>query len=438
MIKTLFPRWKKREGFEEIISRAALNAQLSLPIISYLLKQDKGSINSEVIESCASSAFADREMISLLLKAAPGISLGPETVEAASNRPQHFFGILAVLKAHDPDVQITKAAMYNVVSFSFNIVQTIKQLREYHHELVITEGLMKSVVQNINANDATIVSLCEFQREQLPTGMSNDRVSICRLPTFPEDDRVKCRLNDFPAADNLALLDGTLPITEEIIATAIQNSGNGAVSMVRRLLSLQPAGEWNAEINEQRLAVAIDSYRAKAMVSIILGHAHQNQRTIKVTPDALRNAARNKTLKILLKLLQTEDVENITASGVLEAAAKNKSQLELLRVYAAERGLTLSVDQAVFEHAISGSKEAAKAVLRFWSSSGQTILTQSSVTERALMNAASHLKFFNRPDGPGNTENSTYHWLLRYVASLHLWVVFSTQGYVKILFFALV
>jgi hypothetical protein len=53
---------------------------------------------------------------------------------------------------------------------SFNIVETFKQLREYDRDLVIDEPLMKRVCQNIIANEAAIVSLCEFQREQLPEG----------------------------------------------------------------------------------------------------------------------------------------------------------------------------------------------------------------------------------------------------------------------------
>lgn len=170
MMKTMFPKWKRSDGFEEIVSRAARNAQANIQIITYLLKQQKGSITSDIIESCAASPFADKEMMTLLLKSAPGIPLGLETVEAASNRPQHFFEILDVLRAHDPNVPITNAAMYTVVRMSFNIIETIQQLKKYHNTLTITEGLLKSAVQNINANEATITFLCEFQKEQSSTG----------------------------------------------------------------------------------------------------------------------------------------------------------------------------------------------------------------------------------------------------------------------------
>jgi hypothetical protein len=163
------PRWKGSDGFEGIVSRAARNAQGGHQIITYLLKQQKGSITSDVIEACAASPFADKEMMTILLNAAPGIPLRVETVEASSDRPQHFFDILAVLRAHDPNVPISNAAMYSVVRMSFNIIETVKLLRKYHEGLSITEALLKSVVRNINANEATITFLCEFQKEQSST-----------------------------------------------------------------------------------------------------------------------------------------------------------------------------------------------------------------------------------------------------------------------------
>jgi hypothetical protein len=144
------------------------------------------------------------------------------------------------------------------------------------------------------------------------------------------------------------------------------------VSMVKILSTLPTAKDWSEEIDEQRLEIAIDSYRPEAMVSLLVNHAQQSNRSIKVTSKALVNAAKNKSLKILFKLLREQDVRLIENVELLEAAAAaaKKSQIELLINYAAEMGATLPVGQTVFEHAVKGSKEAVKAILSFWKASG--------------------------------------------------------------------
>lgn len=112
----------------------------------------------------------------MLLKAAPGLRLGRETVEAASTRPQHFFDILDLLRAHDPTVPISKAAMANILRSSFDVIQTIEQLRKYVPGLTLTEGVLKSVAQNVHSNEATIMYLCDFQKKQSPEGKPSREV----------------------------------------------------------------------------------------------------------------------------------------------------------------------------------------------------------------------------------------------------------------------
>jgi hypothetical protein len=418
MVKTMFPRWKGSDGFEEIVSRAARNAQGSIQIITYLLKQQKGSITSDIIESCATSPFADKEMMTLLLGAAPGIPLGLETVEAASNRPQHFFDIIDVLRAHDHHVPITKEAMYAVVRRSYNIIETIQQLKKYHNELTITEGLLKSAVQNINANEATIVYLCHFQKEQqltgelsMPSSASLFGLSSPFIDLLREDSEQHFKLRGWLLIPQFT--DGTLPVTEEVMAAALQNSGNGAVSMVKILLTLQTPEDWHAGVDDSRLEVAINSYRAEAMVSLLVRDAQQHHRVLGITRIALRNAARRGQLKILLKMLSENDKENITAPEVLKAAARSKTQLGLLINYASEQNLVLPINQAVFESSLLGTREAAQAVIKFWESSGQSTLVEACTTEKALEVAASNLRFSSRADGIGAPETSIFHWLFR-------------------------
>jgi hypothetical protein len=43
---------------------------------------------------------------------------------------------------------------------------------------------------------------------------------------------------------------GVIPVTEEIIAAALQSTGTGAVSLVKILLKLAP-GAWDAEVIEK-------------------------------------------------------------------------------------------------------------------------------------------------------------------------------------------
>lgn len=188
--------------------------------------------------------------------------------------------------------------------------------------------------------------------------------------------------------------------------------------MVKMLLGMQQAGDWDQEKADKRLEAAVQSYRAEAMINVLSQHAQQRHKGLRVTSKALEKAARGyivpKTLNILLKLIPETEKEMIAAPNILKAAARNlsgKSQLKLLMTYAAGRSLDLEIDQAVFEAAMQAQSETAKMILNLWAAKGQSELIETCVTEKALEVAASRMRFLGRTQG--SPEQSTFHFLVR-------------------------
>jgi hypothetical protein len=372
MVKLMLPRWKSSDGWEQVFSGASRNAPMGVPIMKHLIAQRRPAISSDIIESCAWSSFVDADQIITLLNAAPGTALGPETVESASFYSYHFFDILAALREHDPNVPITDAAVYNVIRMSYNVIETIEMLRKYRAALTITEGLLKAIVQNVSVNESTILFLCDYQKLHCSNA-------------------------------------GVLPVTNEIIATALQNSGTGAVSLIKILLKLAP-GSWDADENQKRLQIAAGSYKPHLMIDILVDHAKERGHVLPITTKVFIKAARNQMtrtspLKTLLRLLPPSQQDIVLDPEVLTAAIKNRYTgnfcLKMLITYARERNLDLQVSDSIFNIAVKGSYETVKLILQ-----GKTKLG-SMVTETAFEEAATTIYEKAR------SEASTFHWLLK-------------------------
>jgi hypothetical protein len=349
---------------------------MGVQIMKHLISQRRAAISSDIIESCAWSSFVDADQIITLLNAAPGTALGPEIVESASFYSYHFFDILAALREHDPNVPITDAALYNVIRMSYNVIETIEMLRKYGAALTITEGLLKAIVQNVSVNESTILFLCDYQKLHCSNA-------------------------------------GVLPVTNEIIATALQNSGTGAVSLIKILLKLAP-GSWDADENEKRLQTAAGAYKPHLMISILVDHAKERGHVLPITTKVLIKAAGNQMtltspLKTLLRLLPPSQQHIVLDPEVLTAAAKNRYTgnfcLKILITYAKERNLDLQISNSIFNIAVRGSYETVRLILRVWRQ-GKTKLG-SMVTETALEEAATTIYETAR------SEASTFHWLLK-------------------------
>jgi hypothetical protein len=213
IVKLMLPRWKSSDGWEQVLSGASRNGPNGVSIIKYLIRRRTPVMSSDIIESCALSSFADADQIVILLNASPGTTLEPETVESAAFYPQHFSDIFAALKTQDPNIQITDSALHLIIQKSYNVTETMEMLLKYETNLTITESLLKCIVQNFTANESILMYLSEYQK-------------------------TKCRNT------------GVIPVTEEIIAAALQSTGTGAVSLVKILLKLAP-GAWDAEVIEK-------------------------------------------------------------------------------------------------------------------------------------------------------------------------------------------
>jgi hypothetical protein len=188
--------------------------------------------------------------------------------------------------------------------------------------------------------------------------------------------------------------------------------------MVKRLLAIQAPGDSDPEKWDRRLEAAVQSYRAEAMIPVLVQHAQQHQRTLKVTLKALQNAAGSytlpKTLNILLKLLPESSRELINTPEVLKAAAGNlstKSQLQLLMTKADAWNIDLRINQVVFERAMKGPLGTVKLILKYWSETGQSELIHNCVTEKVLELAAANMRFRGRMEG--TPEQSAFHFLFR-------------------------
>ena len=373
LVKLMLPRWKNNNGWEQVFSGASRNGPMGVSIMKYLISRRAPPISSDTIESCALSSLVDVDPIVTLLNACSNVTLGREIVESASFYPQYFFDILSALRSHDPSVSITDGALERIFEGSFNVMETIEMLTNAN-PLKLTEGLLKAIVQNFTTNEYTILHLCEYAKAQ--SGISS-----------------------------------RLPITEEVIAAGLQNSGTGAASLVKRLLELAP-GPWDADVNEKRLQVAATAWRSDLMIPILLEHAKESGHVLAITTKTLIKAAANRTLakpalKTLLPLIPSSQQDIALTPEVLMAAAKNASgdsSIKLLITYAKERQRDLQISELIFNAAAKVSRDTVRTILRFWQEQGK-INIGSMITEKTLQEAASCIENW--------VENSAFHFLLK-------------------------
>jgi hypothetical protein len=378
MIRTLHKRWDSGNDFKKVLSSAAGNAHCGLQIMTYLLKRRKGNITADIIESCASSPFASRDMMTLLLKAAPDLKPSIGIVEAASDHPHHFFDNLEVLRASNSGMQITDAAIFNLTRASHDIIETIQQLSKYHYGFTITEGLLKGVVENVNANQGTIDYLYNFQKEQYPDA-------------------------------------GPLPVTEEVLAAAFQTPANGVTSMVKALLNMIAKSDENPEVYRKRLEIVVKSSRPSALMPILQKHAEERGVEIPVSHKALCNAASvsatSQALRILLKWLPARDRHLVISQDVIAAAVGNqsgKSSLTLLMAYARQHNLPLMIDNDVFAKARHSELSTTRLVLKFWAEQDPSEPLHDHISQKVLKAAAENLM------APlSKAEMSNFHFLFR-------------------------
>lgn len=71
----------------------------------------------------------------------------------------------------------------------------------------------------------------------------------------------------------------SLPVTEEVLAAGLQNSGNGATSMVKMFLGMQPEGDWDPEKEGRSLEAVIKLYRPRDMIDLLRNRAHKHQKS---------------------------------------------------------------------------------------------------------------------------------------------------------------
>jgi ankyrin repeat protein len=380
MVRTLHKRWNSGDDFEKIISSAARNAHWGSQIITYLLNRRKGTITADIIESCASSPFASRDMMTLLLKAVPDLKPGMEIVEAASEHPQHFFDNLEVLRGGNSGVRITDAAIFNLTHASRNIIETIQQLSKYHDGFTITEGLLKSIVQNPNANEGTINYLYTFQKVQYP-------------------------------------VVGSLPVTEEVLAAAFQNPGNGAASMVKVLLNLIAKRDENPEVYRKRLEIVVESSWPSALMPILQKHAEERGVEIPVSHKALCKAASAlpmpQVLRTLLNWLPARDrylaISQDVIAGAFEDQSDNSS-LRLLMAYARQHNLPLMIGNDLFAKAIHSGPSTTRLIFKFWAEQDPSEPLHNHVSQNVLEAAAVNLRARGLVSP---SEISNFHFLFR-------------------------
>jgi hypothetical protein len=295
-----------------------------------------------------------------------------------SKHPHHFFDNLEVLGAGNSGMRITDAAMFNLTQASRNIIENIQQLSKYNDGFTITEGLLKTIVQNLNANEGTINYLYNFQKEHYPDA-------------------------------------GPLPVTEEVLAAALQNSGNGVASMVKALLNLIAKREENPEVNRKRLEIVVTSTRSSALMPILQKHAEERGMEVPVSHKALCKAASDlatpQILRMLLKWLPARDRHLVISKDVIAAAVQNrdgKSSLRLLIAYARQHNLPLMIDNDLFAKAMRSKLSTARLIFKFWAEKDLPEPLHDHVSQKVLEAAAENLMVpFSA------TERSNFHFLFR-------------------------